>query len=165
MSAAPPSPTNELLHVTVNLHRMTLLDELIAQFKDEAVMSCSVKYSFVDEMGADAEWCVQGCVCCLLYRISRLCCRGCRCEGAVIIPEMARRRMKSVGRILAKGLKDHGYFPFRLAQVLTAAITFGEHSVSPDLLFDSLMLYLSRPERDLLSAALQEAVVGDDQAS
>lgn len=55
VSAAQPSPTNELLHVTVNLHRVALLDELIAQFKDEAVMSYSVKYSFVDEMGADAD--------------------------------------------------------------------------------------------------------------
>ena len=27
-SARPPSPANELLHVTVKLHRVTLLDEL-----------------------------------------------------------------------------------------------------------------------------------------
>ena len=63
---------------------------------------------------------------------------------------------------MVKGLKDHRYFPFRLAQAFIAAITFSEHSVSPDLLFDSLMLYLSQSERDLLSTALQEALVGDE---
>lgn len=54
-SARPPSPASERLHVTVKLHRVTLLDELTAQFKDEAMMSCSVKYSFIDELGADAD--------------------------------------------------------------------------------------------------------------
>lgn len=49
-SARPPSPASELLHVTVKFHRVTLLDDLIAQFKDEAMMTYSVKYSFVDEM-------------------------------------------------------------------------------------------------------------------
>ncbi|CAK6980275.1 uncharacterized protein LOC113745761 [Scomber scombrus] len=89
-------------------------------------------------------------------------------EGAdVRVPSLAPKwqeeEWKSVGRILAKGLKDHGYFPSRLAQAFTAAVIFGEHSVSPNLLFDSLMLYLSQSERDLLSTALQEAVVGDDE--
>jgi len=31
------------------------LEELITQFKDEAMMSYSVKYSFIHEMGADAD--------------------------------------------------------------------------------------------------------------
>ena len=69
--------------------------------------------------------------------------------------------MKSVGRILAKGLKDHRYF--RLARASTAAVIFGEHSGPPDLLFDSLMLYLSQSEHDLLPTALQEAFVGNDE--
>lgn len=37
--------------MTVELHRVTLLDELIAQFKDEPMTIYSVKLSFVDEMG------------------------------------------------------------------------------------------------------------------
>ncbi|XP_042609688.1 uncharacterized protein LOC122142538 [Cyprinus carpio] len=53
--AGPLSPTYELFHVTVKLHRVSLLEELIPNFKDEAMMSYSVKYSFIHEMGADAD--------------------------------------------------------------------------------------------------------------
>lgn len=162
-SAGPPSPASELLHVTVKLHRVTLLDELIAQFKDEAMVTFSVKYSFIDEMGADADGVSRD-----VYAAFWTEFLDCAAEGAdervpSLSPEWQEEEWKSVGRILAKGLKDHGYFPSRLAQAFTAAVIFGEHSVSSDLLFDSLMLYLSHSERDLLSTALQEAVVGDDK--
>ncbi|GAA6091618.1 uncharacterized protein LOC113078290, partial [Tachysurus ichikawai] len=53
--AGPLSPTYEPLHVTVKLHRVNLLEELITQFKDEVIMSYSVKYSFIHEMGPDAD--------------------------------------------------------------------------------------------------------------
>ena len=58
----------------------------------------------------------------------------CAAEGAdVRVPSRSQKwqeeEWKSVGRILAKGLKDHGYFPFRLAQAFIAAVIFGEHSV------------------------------------
>lgn len=162
-SARPPTPASELLHVTVKLHRVTLLDELIAQFKDEAMMTYSVKYSFIDEMGADADGVSRD-----VYAAFWTEFLDCAAEGADVrvpslSPKWQEEEWKSVGRILAKGLKDQGYFPFRLAQAFTAAVIFGEHSVSPDLLFDSLMLYLSQSERDLLSTALQGAVVGDDE--
>ncbi|XP_049424839.1 uncharacterized protein LOC125884090 [Epinephelus fuscoguttatus] len=161
-SARPPSPASELFYVTVKLHRVTLLDELIAQFKDDAMMSCSVKYS-IDEMGADADGVSRD-----VYATFWTEFLDCAAEGADVrvpslSPKWQKEEWKSVGKILAKGLKDHGYFPFRLAQAFTAAVVFGEHSVSPDLLVDSLMLYLSQSERDLLSTALQEAVVGDDE--
>ena len=78
-------------------------------------------------------------------------------------PKCQEEEWRSVGRIMVKGLKDHGYFLSRLAQAFTAAVIFGEHSVSLDLLFDSLMLYLSQSEHDLLSTALQEALVSDDE--
>ncbi|KAM7406967.1 hypothetical protein PAMA_002936 [Pampus argenteus] len=162
-SARPASPASELLHVTVKLHRVTLLDELIAQFKDEAMMTYSVKYSFIDEMGADADGVSRD-----VYAAFWTEFLDCAAEGADVrvpslSPKWQEEEWKSVGRILAKGLKDQGYFPFRLAQAFTAAVIFGEHSVLPDLLFDSLMLYLGQSERDLLSTALQEAVVGDDE--
>ncbi|KAL7403327.1 hypothetical protein ABVT39_027824 [Epinephelus coioides] len=162
-SARPPSPASELLYVIVKLHRVTLLDELIARFKDDAMMSYSVKYSFINEMGADADGVSRD-----VYAAFWTEFLDCAVEGADVrvpslSPKWQKEEWKSVGRILAKGLKDHGYFPFRLAQAFTAAVIFGEHSVSPDLLVDSLMLYLSQSERDLLSTALQEAVVGDDE--
>lgn len=106
---------------------------------------------------------MEGCICSFWTEFL-----DCAAEGAdVRVPSLSTKwqeeEWKSVGRILVKGLKDHGYFPFRLAQAFTAAITFGEHSVSPDVLFDSLMLYLSQSERDLLSTALHETLDGDDE--
>ncbi|GAA6107349.1 uncharacterized protein LOC125141203, partial [Tachysurus ichikawai] len=92
----------------------------------------------------------------------------CAAEGADVrvpslSPKWQEEEWKSVGRIMVKGLKEHGYFPSQLAQAFTAAITFGERTVSPDLLFDSLMLYLSQSERDLLFTALQNALDCDDK--
>ncbi|KAL7381526.1 hypothetical protein ABVT39_007308 [Epinephelus coioides] len=127
-SARSPSPASELLYVTVKLHRVTLLDELIAQFKDDAMMSYSVKYSFIDEMGADADGVSRD-----VYAAFWTEFLDCAAEGADVrvpslSPKWQKEEWKSVGRILAKGLKDHG-----------------------------------QSERDLLSTALQEAVVGDDE--
>lgn len=104
--AAPPSPACEHLHVTVKLHQATLV-ELIAQFKDEAMMSYSVKYSFIDEMGADADgvsWDVY-----TAFWTEFL---DCAAEGADVrvpslSPKWQEEERKSVDRILAKGLKDH----------------------------------------------------------
>lgn len=162
-STRPASPSVEVLNVTVKLHRVALVEELIAQFKDEALMSYSVKYSSINEMGADADGVSTD-----VYAAFWTEFLDCAAEGADVrvpsrSPKWQEEEWESVGRILAKGLKDHGYFPFRLAQAFTAAVVFGEHSVSTLLLFDSLMLYFSQSERDLLSRALQEAVVGDDE--
>ncbi|XP_053288829.1 uncharacterized protein LOC128449596 [Pleuronectes platessa] len=161
--AASRSPSFELLHVTVKLHRVNLLEELITQFKDEDMISYSVKYSFIDEVGADVDGVSRD-----VYAAFWTEFLDCAAEGAdmrvpSLSPKWQEEEWRSLGRIMVKGLEDHGYFPFRLAQAFTAAVTFGEHSVSPDLLFDSLMLYLSQSERDLLSTALQEALVGDDE--
>ncbi|GAA6101078.1 uncharacterized protein LOC113078290 [Tachysurus ichikawai] len=161
--AGPLSPTYEPLHVTVKLHRVNLLEELITQFKDEVIMSYSVKYSFIHEMGADADGVSRD-----VYAAFWTEFLDCAAEGADVrvpslSPKWQEEEWKSVGRIMVKGLKEHGYFPSRLAQAFTAAITFGEHTVSPDLLFDSLMLYLSQSECDLLSTALQDALNGDDK--
>lgn len=65
--------------------------------------------------------CIQGCICCLLDRVSGWYCSRSRCEGAVIIPKMVRGRMEICWNLLAKGLKDHGYFPFGLAQAFSSS--------------------------------------------
>ncbi|KAF7646140.1 hypothetical protein LDENG_00192530 [Lucifuga dentata] len=124
-------------------------------------MSYSVKYSFIDD-GADADDVSRD-----VYAAFWAEFLDCAAEGADVrvpslSPKWQEEEWKSVSWILAKGLQNHGYFPSRLARAFTTAVTFGEHSVSTDLLFDSLMLYLSQSERDLLSTALQEALVGDE---
>lgn len=85
---------NDPLHVTMKLHRATLLDGVIIQFKDEATTSYSGKCSFDAKMGADDGAASRNGICCLLDRISGWYCSRSRCEGAVIIPKMARGRME-----------------------------------------------------------------------
>ncbi|MEQ2166246.1 hypothetical protein GOODEAATRI_025924 [Goodea atripinnis] len=70
---------------------------------------------------------------------------------------------KAVGGILNKGFLDQGYFPLHLAPVFTTALIFGEHAVSNDILFESLLLFLSQCERDLIATALQEDIDSESQ--
>ncbi len=41
--------------MTIKLHRITLLDEMIGQFKDPRLITYKLKYSIIDEMGADED--------------------------------------------------------------------------------------------------------------
>lgn len=54
-------------------------------------------------------------------------------EASNVRPEFQEEEWKSFGKILAKGLKDNGYMFSRLTKASTAAVTFFEHSISPDL--------------------------------
>ncbi|CAL8351969.1 unnamed protein product, partial [Boreogadus saida] len=92
----------------------------------------------------------------------------CAAEGTEIrvpclSPKWQEEEWKAVGRILSKGFMDQGYFPLRLAPAFTTALIFGEHAVSSDILFESLLLYLSHCERDLLATALKEDLDSDGQ--
>ncbi len=78
-------------------------------------------------------------------------------------PKWQEEDWKSIGRILVKGYKDQGYFPTRLATAFTVALVFGEHSVTDEMMIDSFLLYLSQSERDLVSCALKEDLLGDDK--
>lgn len=72
------------------------------------------------------------------------------------------KEWKSVGIILVKSFKDYKYFSSCLCPAFTITLVFGEHSVSSDVLFQSLLLYISQQERDL-QKALKEDLVGREQ--
>lgn len=44
-----------LAHITVKLHRVNLLEEMIAQFKDSALLKHPLQYTYIDERGADHD--------------------------------------------------------------------------------------------------------------
>lgn len=78
-------------------------------------------------------------------------------------PKWQEEEWKSIGRILLKGFQDHGYYSCRLAPVFTVALIFGENEVSDDMLFESLLLYISQSDRDLITTALKEDLVDEDR--
>lgn len=142
------------LHVRIKLHRANLVDEMIGQFKNEAILSYHLKYSFFNERGADADGLARD-----VYAAFWTDFLDCAAEGAemrvpILSPRWQEEEWKAVGRILAKGFTDQGYFPLHFAPAFTTALIFGEHAVSAELLFESLLLYLSQCQRDLIMAAL-----------
>lgn len=142
------------LHVRIKLHRANLVDEMVGQFKNEAILSYHLKYSFFNERGADADGLSRD-----VYAAFWTDFLDCAAEGAemrvpILSPRWQGEEWKAVGRILAKGFMDQGYFPLHFAPAFTTALIFGEHAVSAELLFESLLLYLSQCQRDLIMAAL-----------
>lgn len=41
--------------MSLRLHRVNLLEEMICQFKDKLILKYTLKFSFINERGADAD--------------------------------------------------------------------------------------------------------------
>ncbi|XP_076880222.1 uncharacterized protein LOC143528391 [Brachyhypopomus gauderio] len=162
-SAVLSNADYEVLNVGIRLHRATLLEEMISQFKDPAILSHPLTYSFIDEKGADADGVSRDVYSAFWSEFLDCSAEGEEMRVPSLCPKYQEEEWRSIGRILAKGFKDHGYFPTRLAQAFTVALVFGEHSVSSHQLYESLLLYLSHTERDLVLKALKEDLIGDDK--
>lgn len=144
------------LHVRIKLHRANLVDEMIGQFKNEAIFSYHLKYSFFNERGADANGLARDVYAAFWSDFLDCAAEGAEMKVPTLSPRWQEEEWKAVGRILAKGFMDQGYFPLRFAPAFTTALIFGEHAVSAELLFESLLLYLSQCQRDLIMAALMD---------
>ncbi|GAA6106311.1 uncharacterized protein LOC119008776 isoform X1 [Tachysurus ichikawai] len=131
---------------------------MIGQFIDSRIMTYNLKYSIIDEKGADEDG------------VSRDVYSGFWSEffeEDMRVPSLSAKWQvedwKSIGRILAKGFKDHRYFPNCLATAFTVALIFGEHSVTDEIMIKSFLSYLSQSDIDLVSLALKEDLLGDDR--
>lgn len=151
------------VNINIKLHRTKLMDELIAQFKDPSLLISPLKFSFIDEIGADADGVSRDVYCAFLTEFLDCAAEGQDMRVPLLSSRWQEEEWKLVGRILVKGFQDHGYFPSRLAPAFTVALIFGEHSVSHDLLFESLLFYISPEERDLVNKALLEDLLGEEQ--
>lgn len=147
----------------IKLHRVNLLDEMILQFKDPLILNYPLKYSLVNERGRDEDG-VSRDVCTAFWNefLDRAA-EGAELRVPSLSPKWQKDEWRAVGRILAKGYMDQGYFPMRLAPAFTTALLFGEHAVSANMLFESFLLYLSQSERDLINTALQEDLDSEAQ--
>lgn len=45
----------DFVNVNIKIHRTKLMDELITQFKDPDLLTCPLKFSFINEIGGDAD--------------------------------------------------------------------------------------------------------------
>ncbi|MGH0155527.1 UNVERIFIED_CONTAM: hypothetical protein FKN15_032501 [Acipenser sinensis] len=133
---------------------------MIAEFKNPDSVILPLKFTFVDEVGADAA--APHAYSAFWSDFFACVAEGEEARVPAYIHMWQEEEWKSVGRILVKGYADHKYFPLHLAPAFTVKLIFGEHSFTSDILFGSFLLYLSQSERDLVSAALQGALEEDD---
>ncbi|KAF3705570.1 hypothetical protein EXN66_Car021261 [Channa argus] len=154
---------SELILVEVKLHRVTLLEEMISQFKDESILNYRLQYSLIKERARDADGVARDVYAAFWAEFLDCAAEGAEMRVPSLLAKWQEEEWKAVGRILAKGFTEQGYFPLRLAPAFTTALIFGEHAVCSDLLFQSFTLYLSHGEKKLINAALQQDLDGDGQ--
>lgn len=162
-SASSSAASYELVCVNIKLHRINLLEEMIWQFKDQTLLRQKLKFSFIDEKGADADGVSRDVYAAFWSEFMDRIAEGEEVRVPSLPNKWQQEEWKSIGRILLKGFKDHGYFPCRLAPAFSVALIFGENDVSDEMLFESLLLYISQSDRDLLTTALKADHLDEDQ--
>ncbi|XP_073808037.1 uncharacterized protein isoform X2 [Danio rerio] len=161
---AMSSPASyDLVCITIKLHRVNILEEMITQFKDPALLGYPLKYIYIDEKGDDADGVSRDVYAAFWSEFLDNTAEGEEFRVPSLSPKWQEEEWKSMGRILLKGFQDHGYFPCRLSPVFTVALIFGENQVSNEMLFDSLLFYLSQSDRDLVTRALNEDLSDEDR--
>ncbi|XP_076876894.1 uncharacterized protein LOC143526112 isoform X2 [Brachyhypopomus gauderio] len=161
--AAGTSTNSSVMNITVKLHRVNLLEEMIAQFKDSALLKHSLRYTFIDERGADHNGVSRDVYAAFWTQLLDHTAEGEDLRVPSLCPKWQEKEWKSIGRILLKGFQDHGYFPCRLSPAFTVSLIFGENEVSDDVLFESLLQFVSQSDRKLITTALKEDLSEDDQ--
>ncbi|XP_049437634.1 uncharacterized protein LOC125891993 isoform X1 [Epinephelus fuscoguttatus] len=162
-TASTSAASYEVVSITIKLHRVNLLEEMISQFKDSTLLKHPLKYTYIDEKGACADGVSRDVYAAFWTEFMDQTAEGEDLRVPSLSPKWQEEEWKSIGRILLKGFQDHGYYPCRLAPVFTVALIFGENEVSDDMLFESLLLYISQSDRDLITTALKEDLVDEDR--
>ncbi|KAK7944641.1 hypothetical protein WMY93_000369 [Mugilogobius chulae] len=141
--------------ITLEIHRVNVVSELISHFKSDEIMKFRLKYKFVDEKGSDADGVSRDVYAAFWNEFVDGAAEGADMRVPALTPKWQEEEWQAIGRILARGFIDQDYFPLRLAPAFTTALIFGEHSISTDVLFQSFLLYLSHCDRDLVETALK----------
>ncbi|XP_063767224.1 uncharacterized protein LOC134883048 [Eleginops maclovinus] len=160
---AGTSTDSSVVNITLKLHRVNLLEEMIAQFKDSALLKHSLRYTYIDERGADLNGVSRDVYAAFWTQLLDHTAEGEDLRVPSLCPKWQEEEWKSIGRILLKGFQDHGYFPCRLSPAFAVSLIFGENEVSDDVLFESLLLFVCQSDRKLITTALKEDLSEDDR--
>ncbi|XP_053406772.1 uncharacterized protein LOC128559395 [Mercenaria mercenaria] len=141
---------------TIRIHRAVILNELIPIFKDPVITTKPLQFIFVDEKGHDSQGLSRDAYAafweafCLKYT------DGEDFRIPILSNELGDTEWEAVGRILLKGYMDLKYFPVNIAPAFFVAVCHGEGAVTPEILKNSFLSFLSATEKDLLGHALSE---------
>lgn len=110
---------------------------MIGQFKDAALLKHELRYTYIDERGANADGISRDVYAAFWTELLDHTAEGEDHRIPSLCPKWQEEEWKSIGRIQLKGFQDHGYFPCHLSPAFTVALIFGEREVSDDVLFES----------------------------
>ncbi|KAJ8048025.1 hypothetical protein HOLleu_00181 [Holothuria leucospilota] len=118
---------------------------------------------FIDERGVDSGGVSRDVYSAFWIELFEGSAQGCNQRVPCIRNDMGWKDWEAVGRVLAKGFVDHGFFPVHLCKAFVMACLDGPDSVSEDILVTSFMDYISDDDRDCLKKALSNMEEMDDE--
>ena len=131
----PASPIPEELQppdhqkTRIRLHRINIQQEMIAIFKAPEIIQTKIAVQFVDEAGADAAGVSREAYSAFWESYFQTSADGEEFRVPSLNPEYGLQEWQAIGRILAKGYRDHEVFPVQLAPSFFQALMFGEETV------------------------------------
>ncbi len=106
--ASSSTASYEVVCVTIKLHRVNLVEEMINQFKHPLLLKQPLKYTYTDEKGADADGVSRDVYAAFWTEFMDQTAEGEDLRVLSLSPKWQEEEWKSIGRILLKGFQDHG---------------------------------------------------------
>ena len=149
--------------IQIILHRVNILNDMVTTFKNSDIMNVKISVTFVDEIGADADGVSRDAYAAFWDTFFMVCSEGQFEKVPVVYTEYGVDEWNAVGRILAKGLQDVGFFPLQLSETFLVALLFGEEAVEPSMLLSSFLAFITPPEKSVVEKALANNVSEHDR--
>ncbi|XP_067046268.1 uncharacterized protein [Acropora muricata] len=171
-SKDPPSPdygrtdsvVTNATERTLRIRREQVLQDMIQAFSFDEIMTCSIKVVMVDargndEMGEDEKGIYRDAIACFWHQFYLTCTMGERKRVPTLRHDFQCEEWTSIGRIIAKGKLDLGYFLIMLSPALIISVLFGEKEVWEETLLNSFYRYLPPGDEVLCVKRLKLAKV------
>ncbi len=136
------------------IHRVKVVEDLMAVFMDSSIIKSTLKMEFVNEKAVDDAGVSREVYTAFWDQFLE------QCEGEDervprLRPDFSEAESEAIGRIWVKGLLDLGVLPVRLSSAFIFACMHGIDSVNDDVLMSSFHNYLSLTERTAVAKACQ----------
>jgi len=133
---------------------------MIEAFQAKDIMTSELKIVMVDvkgndERGVDIGGVYRDAISCFWQEFYDSSTLGERERVPSLRHDFQSNEWSAIGRILAKGFLDLGYFPSVLSQAFIASVLFGENSVNEETLLKSFQNYIAKDEHDIVAEALK----------
>lgn len=133
---------------TLRISRVRIYCDMIEAFQAKDIMTSELKIVMVDGVYRDA-------ISCFWQEFNDSSTLGESERVPSLRHDFQSNEWSAIGRILAKGFLDLGYFPCMLSQAFIASVLFGKNSVHKETLLKSFQNYIAKDEDDVVAEALK----------